>query len=93
MTATRTKSLPLADRATQPEQVVKTRAARLVINDEDGSHTIRGREIPDGLFVEAALAAEQVIAEWGVGSRQPIDLVIELFAIFQGPDVQQHPEG
>ena len=64
-----------------------------MISDDGNRRTLRGRALPDGLSVEAALAGAQVIAEWGVDSRQPIDLVIELFAVFRGPDVQRHPEG
>ena len=64
-----------------------------IVGDDAGTRPLRGRALPDGLSVGAALVAERAIAEWEGNSRQPIDLAIELFAIFQGPDVQQHPEG
>ena len=53
-----------------------------------------GRHLPTGLSAETAMAAATAIVEWEQSPRQPLDLVIELFALFQDdPGAQPHPAG
>ena len=53
-----------------------------------------GHLLPEGLSAETAIAAAKVIAEWEQSPRQPLDLALELFALFQDdPGAQPHPAG